>query len=360
MIRRLIGFILSVIVAAILFILLIQIFPSRKKSVDIVNMSYVFVDTDWTEYDVFEPVHWSAVDWSFLFGKDYVWEMDTDTWEMIHQTSEVWAIQEVENIDPNNPFNLPEWAIEKPLPKDCETPRWVTIKHKESILAYQQRKDVPDVCNVQRRTCNNWVLDWTFTQPYCDETVVYVSGNNPSKRTSTESNNTVSYTKKTVVSYNDTSKKSELIQTPKYSKNEWAEYDKNWKLKTGTKQPITDRKNGDEEWLIWEYDSKEQTNTKHYNCKSPWWETVQHWQFVRAYEFPFWFTNASCRIELRLCVDWDLMWSYWYKDCQYLDVTYEEYNRLQANRNTDNSNNQHEITDKEKRWFWWWVKSLFN
>ena len=361
MIRRLIGFILSVIVAAILFIILISFFPSKKKSVDIVNMSYVFVDTDWTEYDVFEPVHWSAVDWSFLFKKDYVWESDMDTWETIHPTSEAWETQEISNIDPNNPFNLPEWAIEQPLYKDCKTPRWVTIKHKESILAYQQRKDVPDVCNIQRRTCNNGVLDWTFTQPACDETVIYVNSNSSSKKTNSVSSNVVSYTKKQVVSYNDTSVKSELIQTPKYAKNEWAEYDKNWKLKNGEKQPKTDRKNGDEEWVIREYDSKEQINVKHYNCKSPWWEIVQHGQFVRAYEFPFWFTHASCRIELRLCVDWELLGSYWYKDCEYLDVTYEEYNtRIEASKITENTKNKHEITDKERRWFWWRLKSLFN
>jgi hypothetical protein len=57
MIRRLIGFILSVIVAVILFILIISLFPSREKSVDIVNMSYIFIDDDGTEYDIFEPTH---------------------------------------------------------------------------------------------------------------------------------------------------------------------------------------------------------------------------------------------------------------------------------------------------------------
>lgn len=350
MIRRLIGFILSVIVAAILFILLIQIFPSRKKSVDIVNMSYVFVDTDWTEYDIFEPVHWSAVDWSFLL-EDYIWESDENF------DNETWIIEWWHNLNPDNPYNLPEWAIEKPLPKDCETPRWVTIKHKESILAYQQRKDVPDVCNVQRRTCNNWVLDWSFTQPACDETVVYTNWSSSSRSITSESTNVVSYTKKQVVSYNDSPSKNELIQTPKYSKNEWAKYDKNWKLVKGTEQPITNWSNSDPQREEWDYDSKEQKNIKHYNCKTPWWEVVQHGQFVRAYELPFGFTNASCRIELRLCVDWELMWSYTYKECQYLDVTYEEYNHVEEASATAV---QHEITNEERHWLWWWIKDLFS
>ena len=356
MIRRLIWFILSVIVAAILFILLVQIFPSRKKSVDIVNMSYVFVDVDWTEYDIFEPIHWSSVDWSYLFEKDYVWDSDVDTWENIHPTSEIWETQNLSNVDPNNPFNLPEWAIEKPSYKDCETPRWVTLKHKESVLAYQQRTDVPDICNVQRRICNNWVLDWTFTQPACDEKVFYLYGNKSSKQTTSETSNVVSYTRKNVVSYNDKSVQSELIQPPKFAKNEKAEFDKNWKLVTWVKQPITDRRSGDE-WLIVEQDSKEQVNTRHYNCQAPWWEIVQHGQFVKAYELPYWFTNASCRIELRLCVDWELMWSYTYNKCQYLDVTYEEYRN--AYEPIIELNWEHEITNKEKQGFWWWLRNLF-
>jgi len=386
MIRRLIGFILSVIVAAILFILLIWIFPSRKKSVDIVNMSYIFIDTDWTEYNIFEPVHWSAIDWSFLFWKndesndedtveetkntventmkeynvlwniDYVWDDEASTW-VIYKSANVWDTQELSWLNPNNPFNLPEWAIEKPAYKDCETPRWVTLKHKESILAYQQRTDVPDICNVQRRTCNNWVLDWTFTQPACDERVFYSYWNKTSKQITSETSNVVSYTRNKVISYNDKSVQSELIQPSKFAKNEKAEFDENWKLKTGVKQPITDRQSGDE-WLIVEQDSKEQVNVRHYNCQAPWWEIVQHWQFVRAYELPFWFTNASCRVELRLCVDWELMWSYTYNKCQYLDVTYEEYSNVYEP--TTEQNWEHEITDKKKQWFWQWLRNLFD
>ena len=380
MIRRLIGFILSVIVAVILFILIISFFPSRKKSVDIVNMTYIFIDDDWIEYDIFEPVHGAARDWSFLFKKnneenneeqswwndelenneweknnvlwniDYVWELEINTWNIIGESE---TISSPEDVD--DPYNLPEWAIEKPVFKDCETPRWITIKDGESILAYQQRKDVPEICNVQKRTCSNGVLDWNFAQPACNETVVYTNTNSSSQNVTSEPNNVVSYTKKQVVSHNDTTVKSELIQTPKYSKNELAEYDKNWKIKKWDTQPKTNWDNNDKEWLIKEYSSEEQKNIKHYNCQSPWWEIVQHGQFVKAYELPYWFTNASCRIELRLCVNWELKWSYTYQDCQYLDITYEEYNT----RNLSSSS-RHEITDEEeKAWFWERVKNLF-
>ena len=257
---------------------------------------------------------------------------------------------------------MPEWAIEKPLPKDCETPRWIKLKDKESILAYQQRSDVPDICNVQRRTCNDWVLDWSFTQQACNEKATYTYNttsikNNTNKETTS---NTVSYTKKTVVSYNDISK-NDLIQTPKYTKNEWAKFDKNWKLNKWNGQPKTIIWNNQEP-LIWEYDSLEQINKWYYNCISPRWEVVQHWQFIRAYNFPFWFTNASCEVELRLCVDWELKWSFNYKECQYLDVTYEEYNNLEELLSSEESIYYwtHEITNKKRQWLFGWLKDLFN
>ena len=142
------------------------------------------------------------------------------------------------------------------------------------------------------------------------------------------------------------------VQTPKYAKNEWAEFDKYWKLKYWEKDPITEWDNYDREWMLWKYDSKEQVNIKHYNCQAPWGEVVQHGQFVRAYELPYWFTNSTCKVELRLCVDGELKWSYAYQECDYLDVTYEEYNNL-AELNEDQR-----ITP-EDHGFWAWLKNLF-
>lgn len=351
MIRRLLWLILSILVAIILFILLIAFFPSRKKTVNVVNMRYVFIDSDGNEYDLFEKWHWSAEDWSFLFEKDYVWESD-ETYN-----NETWN-KESHNLNPDNPFNLPEWAIEKPLPKDCETPRWIKLKHNESILAYQQRSDVPDICNVQRRTCNDWTLDWSFTQPSCNEKIVYTynNSNNISKEAGS---NTVSYTKKVVTPRNDVSK-NELIQTPKYTKNEWAKFDTNWKIQKWSESPKTNWNPNDPEREMWDYNSLEQKNKAHFNCISPRWEVVQHGQFIRAYDFPFWFTNASCNIELRLCVDWELKWSYAYEDCQYLDVTYEEYHNITEIEAEEKIYWKHEITDTKRQWFIWWLKNLFN
>lgn len=350
MIRRLLWLILSIIVAIILFILLIAFFPSRKKTVNVVNMRYVFVDSDGNEYDLFEKWHWAAQDRSFLL-KDYVWDSDEN------QNNETEYNKTWHNLNSDNPFNLPEWAIEKPLPKDCETPRWIKLKDKESILAYQQREDVPDICNVQKRTCNDWILDGSYDQPACNEKIVYTY--NSSNNTNKEINNTISYTKKKVVSLNHASE-NELIQTPKYTKNEGAKFDKNWKIIKWNEPPKTNWDPNDPEWEAWDYNSLEQKNKANFNCVSPRWEVIQHGQFVRAYELPFWFTNASCNVELRLCVDWDLKWSYTFQDCQYLDVTYEEYHNISSVQDEEIINLNHNITDKEQKWFWWWLKNLFN
>lgn len=486
MIKRLLSLILSIIVAVWLFLLFIMLFPMKTKTLEKAELTYIFIDDDWTEYNIFEETHWAAKDWSFLFRPktwnnlqdlsgfnqtwediieswdildltweffsdtwenitwediiledtwldltltgdledqesgsniwdDYfTWELDDDienltwdtgelienTWELVENTWELvtentwesvntwdkwnvlWTIDYiwdiVENsgdtqnidtwdvetwntwddvvVDPKNPFNLPEWAIEKPTYKDCETPWWIKIKHDESILAYQQRADVPDICNVQRRTCNNWVLDWTFVQPSCNESVSYVytsKGNNVQK----ENSNMVVYTKKEVVS-TSSQNANPYVQNPKHAKYDSAEFDKNWKIKTWSPMPITDR---DENWDNWEASeeySVEQVNIDHYNCRTPWWEIVTHGQFVRAYEFPYWFTNSTCKIELRLCVDGELKWSYKYRDCEYLETTYEEY------YSTWDSEDrvdwwEHNITNKEKKWFWNRLKNLF-
>jgi len=41
---------------------------------------------------------------------------------------------------------------------DCITPRKEEVKHKDFVLAYQQRKDVNTICNIQKRTCMSGTL----------------------------------------------------------------------------------------------------------------------------------------------------------------------------------------------------------
>lgn len=45
------------------------------------------------------------------------------------------------------------------------------MEHGASVLAYEQRADAPNVCNIQRRSCWNGKLSGSFTQRSCDESL---------------------------------------------------------------------------------------------------------------------------------------------------------------------------------------------
>lgn len=55
--------------------------------------------------------------------------------------------------------------------QSCLSPRGYEMEHGASVLAYQQRSDTPNICNIQRRSCFNGKLSGTFTQRSCDETI---------------------------------------------------------------------------------------------------------------------------------------------------------------------------------------------
>ena len=45
------------------------------------------------------------------------------------------------------------------------------MEHGASVLAYEQRADSPNICNIQRRSCWNGKLSGSFTQRSCDESL---------------------------------------------------------------------------------------------------------------------------------------------------------------------------------------------
>jgi hypothetical protein len=215
---------------------------------------------------------------------DYVWSWNSATWDSTTQSQ----ITQSEHVY-----------------KDCITPWSTVVKHWDYVLAYEQRADVQNVCNIQKRTCNDGVLKWTYTQWYCNEKVEYT------------------YTKEKVVTHNDT-QPSQLVQNPKYAKNDWAEFDTHGKLVWEWDSPNTIWDNNENnpvelnKW--WELEKNE-----YYNCNSPRWEVITHWQFVKAYESPLWFKDQPCKVELRLCLNGDLQWNYSYSKCEYIDKTYYDY-----------------------------------
>jgi hypothetical protein len=190
--------------------------------------------------------------------------------------------------------------------KSCVTPWNMVVQHWEYVLAYQQRTDVPDVCNVQKRVCRDGVLNGTYTQWYCNEKVDY------------------KYTKVQVKEYNKKSE-SELIQPQKYAKYDGAEYDKYWKVNGSWNTPTTIWDNEIKSWAIKQDKTVHLNEKTHLNCTAPRWDIVIHGQFVKAYASPLWFTDDGCKVELRLCLDWELQWNYAYSKCKYTNISYSDY-----------------------------------
>ena len=343
-IKSIFGRILAGATAALIFCLIIIFAPIKSVSEPTPNyeLTYIFVDDNNNEYNNFEETHWSATDWSFLFDENdendenneegiinnEEWEEESNEEGIINDEewqvdpNEEWIINNEEwQENSNEELNNEEWTIdngnvwledidyvwevEKTYSK-CTTPWWVVVEHWDYILAYQQRDDVPDICNVQKRRCNNWVLDWSFTQWYCRDDVKY------------------DYTREKVVAHNNTSK-SELIQNPKYAKNDWANFDTKWKINGKWNTPTTIRDDSDKSQALVGSTNYDQNVTMYKNCKTPRWDIVSHGQFTKAYASPLGFTDDVCKSELRLCLDWELQWNYSYKKCQYTNIPYSEF-----------------------------------
>lgn len=332
--KTILWWILVTITAVVIFCVGIMLIPMQKKVVETVELTYIFVDEDGNEYDIFEPVHGAATDRSFLFededwwiswlqindvkennleipNKDYLSEIieswnnqisnDKDLQDKIEELL-VKDIPTTEQIETNEKFVE---IIDEKVYKSCQTPWNRTIKHWESVIAYEQREDVPSVCNAQRRTCNDWFLGGSFVQSSCKEDVEY------------------KYTRVRAISYNER-KVSDLVQTPKYAKNDGAEFDTDGKINPESREPQTSRDNTINDG-IYNESEVELKRQSYYSCTSPWWEVVQHWQFVKAYESPLWFTDQPCKVELRLCLNWSLNGRYSYKTCQAKGITSQDY-----------------------------------
>lgn len=319
------GWIFALIMAAIIFCVAIILIPMQTKTVETIELTYIFVDDEGNEYDILnESTHWAADDRSFLFENESNNE-DNFTWS--HLPNKDYTLSEEESTEEWLDDEILEWILEEEITEeimdnwelwidnlksedeiiyeDCITPWNNIIKHGESILAYEQRKDVPTICNVQRRICNDGELKWTFKQASCREDIEY------------------EYTRVKVVSYNN-KKPWELIQNPKYAKNDWAEFDTDGKINQKEESSISSRNNNDNN-PIKNTDSTNLTHKNYVNCMSPWWEVVSHWQFIKAYVSPLGFVDDKCKVELRLCLDWSLKWHYSYKNCEHMDITSQDY-----------------------------------
>ena len=199
-----------------------------------------------------------------------------------------WSTKEIKNTT---------WSL------NCITPRGKTIKNKDFTLAYEQRKDVNTICNIEKRVCLSWELLGSFKQRSCKEDVIY------------------NYEKAEVVSYNQ-KVLNEYIQ-PVPPINSWANFNNEWKINT-LEIPTTSRWNTNN-WIDQDPTVNQITKSITKNCSTPRWQTIQHGQFTKAYKTSRGFINLPCEVELRACVNGELRWDYTYSTCTFNNTTYEDY-----------------------------------
>jgi len=220
-------------------------------------------------------------------GKLYPWTLYT------------WTIHTGEQIIPQKD------AINttKPTSLDCITPRKEEVKNSDFILAYEQRKDVNTICNVQKRVCTNGILWGTFTQRSCKDNLVY------------------EYRKAEVISYNQ-KVLNDYIQ-PTQAVNAWAEFSNEGKINT-TETPTNTRGTTNKPVINDKEVAQTPLSTKA-SCITTRWQTVKHGQFVKAYKTPRGFVDMQCEVEIRPCVNGTLKGSFTYPKCTFKNITYTDY-----------------------------------
>lgn len=204
----------------------------------------------------------------------------------------------------------------------CMSPRGYEMEHGASVLAYEQRADAPNICNIQRRSCWNGKLSGSFTQRSCDESLgkveksSFVSKNIPFDQTSLQGNIEAQEARTAKL------KAEGYIQPSKEASNANADFNllghigKNPDPNTVGRHstlPLTQET---------EIQSAPQSKT---SCMSPRGEKVKAGQFVKAYRFKNGFTDIPCQVQIRVCADGDLEGSYQHASCKPWNTSYEDF-----------------------------------
>lgn len=188
--------------------------------------------------------------------------------------------------------------------EDCMTPRWYKIVHWDSVLAYKQMDNAPDICNIERRFCWKGKLSGTYTQQWC----------------SINTNYTYTQRWEAEVSTKDEDVTPDVVQNP------------DWSVKVNDKEIWSSFffERPSKKSTPWYYQSDnivvdeevEQTTRPHRGCTTPWWEKMKHWEIVQAFKHANGFSDAPCQAQIRLCSMWDLMWSYTQPNCKTRDTSF--------------------------------------
>jgi len=186
---------------------------------------------------------------------------------------------------------------------DCITPRDEEVKNQDFVLAYEQRKDVNTICNIEKRVCMSGVLWGTFVQGSCKEDVVYV------------------YRKAEVISYNQKIL-NDYIQ-PTQPVNAGAEFDTEGKIDT-TEIPTNSRGTTNSP-VTTEPEVTQSPAPVKKSCTTPRGQTIKHGQFIKAYKAPRGFIDLPCNVEIRACVNGNLKGTFKYSKCTFNNTTYADY-----------------------------------
>lgn len=265
------------------------------------TMQFVFVDDDNTEYKIFQKdVHGAWINRDFLFGSSED-DNENNSKETVGDPGVNWK-KDIPNKNYVDDFiddikNDLDHVTIRPKYQDCSLPRWGSIRHEEYVLAYQQRTDEPNICNIQKRYCKNGKLSGKYTQQACEE------------------NQEIKINKHTFIVHNK-NEKSILIQ----STNRPHHYDPN---STQKKLPNTIRDNEIKWKIALPPHYKEDPKNQEKDCIAPWWATVHHGQFVKAYKSSKGKNAKKCKVELRMCLDGVLQWNFRHKTCRYTSDTHD-------------------------------------
>jgi hypothetical protein len=302
--------------------------------------------------------HGSAWDWNYLFEDEdtkqpvYIIKQPENNKDYLYEDSFLEGVFLEDSFDDKDILNDQEDSLDIEdqnitgivSKNPCISPWWEYLAHWDFILAYQQRRDVTNLCNVQKRYCNDWELNWTYIQKSCKENTLY------------------SYIKPEAISY--TKKPIDPFIQPSKPSLSWADFDIHWKIDTTT-NPI-DVWYGPSTGKPSDINYIDQENISQKSCISPWWEVIPNGQFVKAYKSSIWLLDLPCDVEIRLCVWWSLKGSYINRTCNFKKMTYRDYlvNNYDVNDPTiwdlinSIATEEEQTTNRNSR-FWRWLDKYF-
>ena len=228
---------------------------------------------------------------------------DINSWSIDEPLMETWIVATKPGIVETWIQTIPNEPISY---ETCQTPWGDSLLHGQSIFAYSQRMDEPDMCNIQRRTCNDWVLDGSYTQQSC---LTYASSS-------------IEY--EAVVSYNNPYSDPYIQPDRNWQSVDW-KFDTQWQLSDNRYGEPTSYRDASAGAIPYQDAPVSQTQTNYGACMTPWWQTIKHGQFVKAYQLDKWFTNLACEVQLRTCIDGDLEWTFTFDSCNYYNIAVEDF-----------------------------------